>query len=386
MSRRRTVLRGVRLLVLLAAALLAAEAALRLARLGPSRAAFGRWQPRARWSEIRTLEERGPWPRPGGRARWALQAGSPEIDYRLDDHGFRVAADVPRRGGCRVLAIGDSNVFGYGVSAEESFPAILETLLLARGVDVEVRNAGVCASDVAQQERWLETAVERAAPQVVILAVSPWSLRTDRPQGRTDLALVEKLAHALVRTTASPAAWSAVVDRTRRRLLHGLGAFTGWLPTSDAAWHLAPLLEPRSEFDRRFAEAADHVGRMVERSRARNLTPLLVLVPLDVQTTTSRNRLYAAERLPYPSWGFVDRDYTRDPRYADGMARRAKALAVPLIDVTERLVTHASGSYLQDDYHLSEAGHRRIAEEIAAPVRDACLAGAVATGSQRAIP
>jgi len=55
-------------------------------------------------------------------------------------------------------------------------------------------------------------------------------------------------------------------------------------------------------------------------------------------------------------------------------------------DVTERLVTHASGSYLQDDYHLSEAGHRRIAEEIAAPVRDACLAGAVATGSQRAIP
>ena len=387
MSRRHTVLRIVRLLLLLAAALLAAEAALRLVRLGPSRAAFGRWQPRTRWSEIRTLDERGASPRPGGRARWALQAGSPEIEYRLDAHGFRVAADAtPRRGGCRVLAIGDSNVFGYGVAAEDSFPAILETLLLARGVDAEVRNAGVCASDVAQQERWLETAVERASPQVVVLAVSPWSLRTDRPQGRADLTLVEKLADALVRTTASPAAWSAVVDRTRRRLLHGLGAFTSWLPTSDAAWHLAPLLEPRSEFDLRFAEAAGHVRQMVERSRARNLTPLLVLVPVDVQTTTSRNHLYAAERLPYPSWGFVDRDYTRDPRYADGMARLAKALAVPLIDVTERLVTHASGSYLQDDYHLSEAGHRRIAEEITAPVRDACLAGAVASGSQRAIP
>ena len=385
MSRRREGVAVVRLLVLSAAALLAAEAALRIDRLGLSSAALGRWQPRVDWPAIRTLDERGPWPRPGGSASWALQAGSPEIEYRIDADGFRVAAGAaPRHGACRVLALGDSNVFGYGVRAEEAFPAVLETLLLENRVDAEVTNAGVCASDVVQQERWLETAIERASPHVVILAVSPWSLRTDRPQDRTDLTRGEKLARVVARSSSSPAAWSAVADRTRRRLLHTLGALTSWLPTSDADWHLRPLLEPRPAFELRFAAAASHVRQMVGDVRAKNLTPLLMLVPLDVQTTTSRNHLYAAERLPYPSWGFVDQDYTRDQRYADDMARLAEALAVPLIDVTKALVTHASESYLQNDYHLSAAGHRRIAEEMARPARDACRGVAVASESQSA--
>jgi len=52
---------------------------------------------------------------------------------------------------------------------------------------------------------------------------------------------------------------------------------------------------------------------------------------------------------------------------------------VPLIDVTETLATHASESYLQNDYHLSRTGYRRIAEEIAASARDACDQAAVAS-------
>jgi lysophospholipase L1-like esterase len=380
MTRRRAGMGVVRLLVLIAALLVAAEAALRIDRYGLSPAALGRWQPRIPWPAIRTIDEQGPWPRAGGSASWALQAGSPEIEYRVDADGFRVAAGaVPRRGACRVLALGDSNVFGYGVRAEEAFPAALEGLLRERGVDADVKNAGVCASDVAQQRRWLEAAVERASPDVVILAVSPWSLRTDRPQDRTDLSLAEKLARVVARASSPPAAWSAVVDRTRRRLLHALGAFTSWLPTSDADWHLRPLLEPRPEFELRFEAAATQVRQMVGRLRAKSLTPVLLLIPLDVQTTTSRNDIYVAERLPYPSWGFVDRDYTRDPRYADDMARLAESLAVPLIDVTPTLVTHASESYLQNDYHLSAAGHRRIVDVIAAPVRDACQQAAVAS-------
>lgn len=378
--RRRTGVGVVRLVVLVAVILLAAEAALRISRYGVSSAALGRWQPRVRWSDIRTLDERGPWPVPGGSARWALQAGSPEIEYRIDEDGFRMAAGAaPRRGACGVLALGDSNVFGYGVRAEEAFPAVLETLLRERGVDAEVRNAGVCASDVVQQRRWLEHAVERAAPDVVILVVSPWSLRTDRPQEATDPTLGEKLASAFLRTTSSFAVRSAVVDRARRRLLHAVAPFTSWLPPSDAAWHLEPLLEPRPEFEQRFRSAAEYVEQMMARLRARNSAAILVLVPLDVQTTTSRNRLYAAERLPYPSWGFVDRDYTRDRRHTVDMARLAERLAVPLIDVTETLVTHASESYLQNDYHLSAAGYRRIAEAIEAPVSAACQQAAVAS-------
>jgi len=385
MTPRRAGMGALRLLVLLAAVLLAAEAFLRIERFGLSSAALGRWQPSLRWSAIRTLDERGPWPRPGGSARWSLQAGSPEIEYRIDADGFRVAEGaVRRRGACRVVALGDSNVFGYGVRAEEAFPAALERLLLESGVDVEVRNAGVCASDVAQQRRWLESAVERASPDIVLLVVSPWSLRTDQPPHDPEPTLGEKLASAIVRTTASPAASSALADRARRRFLHGLAAYTKWLPPSDVAWHLQPLLEARPKFELRFRVVAAYVKQMTERLRAKKVTPILVLVPIDVQTTTSRNHLYVAEKLPYPSWGFVDRDYTRDPRYADDMARLAEALGVPLIDVTQGLVTHPGQSYLRDDYHLSAVGHRRIAEELAPAVRDACRTMVVASGRRTA--
>jgi lysophospholipase L1-like esterase len=375
-------LRGgaVTLLVLLAAFFLGAEAALRLSCFGLSSAALGRWQQRAGWEAIRTLDHGGPWPLPGGSARWALQAGSPEIDYRLDSDGFRVAAGEPasHRVSCRVLALGDSNVFGYGVRAEEAFPAKLEGILRAQGVEVEVRNAGFCGSDVAQQRRWLESVLERAAPDVVVFAVSPWSLRTDQPPKPRTTG--EKLWNVVNRRSAALTSWSAVMDRTRRRLLHSAAALVGWPPPSNVAWELQPLLEPRPLFDLRFAAAATEIRRATARLRAAEASPLLVLVPLDVQTDRARNHLYVAERLPYASWGFVDVDYTRDGRYGESMAHLARELGVPLLDVTTALANEAAEGYLQDDYHLHAVGHRRIAEEIASAVRDACDRIVVASG------
>ena len=42
-----------------------------------------------------------------------------------------------------VVALGASNTFGKGVSRSESYPAQLETLLRARGLNVHVINAGI---------------------------------------------------------------------------------------------------------------------------------------------------------------------------------------------------------------------------------------------------
>ena len=53
-----------------------------------------------------------------------------------------------------------------------------------------------------------------------------------------------------------------------------------------------------------------------------------MLVPLDVQIDRERNELYSAERLPYPAWGFLERDYTHDDRYAEAMAELANVLDV----------------------------------------------------------
>jgi acyl-CoA thioesterase-1 len=48
------------------------------------------------------------------------------------------AADV-----CRIAVLGDSLAAGYGLPAEEAFPARLEAALQAEGYECEVQNAGV---------------------------------------------------------------------------------------------------------------------------------------------------------------------------------------------------------------------------------------------------
>lgn len=355
------------------AALVAAEGALRISRVGLSARALGPWQPRVPWESIRTLEDGRPWPRAGGGASWALQAGSPVIEYRLDANGFRVNGSPRGGAGCGVLVVGDSNAFGYGVRAEEAFPAQLEALLRDHASGVAVYNAGICGSDVALQRRWLEDVLGRMRPDVVVVTVSPWSLRTDLPPGPPEgRTLPERVWNVVNGRTARLAARFAVADRLRRRAFHLLHDRIGWPPPALVAWELAPLQEPRAAFDVRMAGATAEVARMVERARAAEAAPLVVHVPLDVQLGTARNALYRRERLPYPSWGFRDVDYTDDRRYAEALARLRTALGVPVLDTTAALASDAARSYLEDDYHLSAGGHRRIAEEIAPAVRDAC--------------
>src|SRR6185436_18228198 len=49
-----------------------------------------------------------------------------------------------------ILAVGDSMTAGYGVAAEESYPAQLEKELIKRGFNYRVVNQGVTGSTTAQ--------------------------------------------------------------------------------------------------------------------------------------------------------------------------------------------------------------------------------------------
>lgn len=68
-----------------------------------------------------------------------------------------------------VLAIGDSFTQGYPVDAEQTYPAVLQQRLAARGVQVDVANAGMGDSGPDQQLRLLETRLlPRLRPAVVV--------------------------------------------------------------------------------------------------------------------------------------------------------------------------------------------------------------------------
>jgi acyl-CoA thioesterase I len=59
--------------------------------------------------------------------------------------GAALAQDVPSR----IVVLGDSLTAGYGLQPEEAFPARLEAKLKARGINVEVANAGVSGDTTA---------------------------------------------------------------------------------------------------------------------------------------------------------------------------------------------------------------------------------------------
>ena len=68
----------------------------------------------------------------------------------------------------KIVALGASNTEGWGVSPSEAYPARLQSLLKARGVDATVINAGIAGDTTGGMIARLETAVP-AGVQVVIL-------------------------------------------------------------------------------------------------------------------------------------------------------------------------------------------------------------------------
>ena len=88
--------------------------------------------------------------------RWSIYVGAMAIvqlltacsDQPAGNHGTAQTAEIPNTtvpvaDGKLVVAFGDSLYAGYGVAQNESFPFRLEQALKARGLAVQVHNAGV---------------------------------------------------------------------------------------------------------------------------------------------------------------------------------------------------------------------------------------------------
>ena len=68
----------------------------------------------------------------------------------------------------RIVALGDSLTAGYGLDAEDSFPARLEAALRERGHDVEVANAGVSGDTTRGGLERLDWAVPEGTDAVIV--------------------------------------------------------------------------------------------------------------------------------------------------------------------------------------------------------------------------
>lgn len=134
----------------------------------------------------------------------------------------------------RILLVGDSFAFGFGVEDSETFASVLERELAARGMPVIVENAGIPGFSIDHYYVLLRKRVAELAPDLVLLA----SCSNDA--GELSFSRLELDSSRLpVRTQSS---LRMIDHRGRMRYLHdGRMAIPGWL--SGGAW-----LADRSRF------------------------------------------------------------------------------------------------------------------------------------------
>ena len=81
--------------------------------------------------------------------------------------GLLVSA-LPARAQVQVAVIGDSNVYGKGISPSQNYPSQLEAALRARGLDVRVSNGGINGDTSAGLAARLDSAVPAGTRVAVI--------------------------------------------------------------------------------------------------------------------------------------------------------------------------------------------------------------------------
>lgn len=113
--------------------------------------------------------------------------------YRVstNDMGLRGPALSPDGTKTRLLAVGDSTVFGAGVNDQESWPAQMQEVLNHKNTErkYEVLNAGTPGYTIYQTLRWLETRGLAFKPSVVLVSAGLNELRNWDNRNDVDRAL-----------------------------------------------------------------------------------------------------------------------------------------------------------------------------------------------------
>lgn len=315
------------------------------------------------------------------RALWALRPGARIQEGAADEETVNVAGfRGPERslekpaGVLRVVTLGDSSTFGFGVRYPETWSALLEARLRERGVEAEVLDGGVIGYTARQGlERYREL-MRDYDPDVVIAAFGAVNEHFSNQSGSD----AERIARSLDRDGSL--ARLAATLRANLRVLH----LADWIVEESRGGRKA-LVESWYAQNQQKIDAMKDAGRVewqgVRRVSLDEYDAALEDLAREVAADGARLVLVAMPRRPafeesHPILG----EYSARTR--DCAAR----LGAPLYDAHAafRDRTHweeeGANLFLPDDaVHPSPLGHAKIASALADLV--AGLGGAAASSA-----
>jgi lysophospholipase L1-like esterase len=317
------------------------------------------------------------------------------VPVRLNRLGLRSPEIGPRQPDeLRVLCLGDSFVFGYGVTAEEAFPGLLGELLPSRlGRPVVTGNAGVPGYGTVEQAHCLARIGPAVDADVIVCSIYLGNDFIDDQH-------VTKYVEGGFSMTGE---WASLLRRSARARLMLLSRawmrFEIWLMEAGSRWALQPT--PTEEEARAFAG-------FPPRARPNQCVAGLFMDviddqrswdPADPQPVVPRVLSRTAESLTalrasagearllvaiLPSWWHVHeedrqsvlREVGLDPDdFQPGLTQQrllslCAELGLAVVDLTPTIAAlpDPSSAFLPENRHLSVAGHRLVAEVLAGEI------------------
>ncbi len=285
---------------------------------------------------------------------------------RVNAHGVRDSLMPGPKGPRerRIVTIGDSGVFGWGVPDGSTWQEQLEILLQQRfpGWSIEVVNLGVPGYSSEQAGRLLEDLGWSYEPDLVLVSTIFSDCNIDAFQDHVALSLVDpdrRLAHRLLRSSrlycslwSAWARWYAGLTGTRNRVLvPGIPRDTSKLERMDRWVELSRVPLGRYE---------SNLAAMLEASRAHGAS--MALAPLAQEWDAG---LWTVDHRPLPAEG----EHLAWMPYRQAMADFARTHQLPLFSMPEAMALAAQQGDPQrlfvDPVHPSAAGATVMARALA---------------------
>jgi lysophospholipase L1-like esterase len=250
----------------------------------------------------------------------------PEFQLQKPPHTFRI------------LSLGDSRTFGWGLSAEETYSGILQALLQKQAGEaktIEVINAGVNAWSYPQMLVYFRDTALRYDPDIVILAEA--NLWTQFSEKNSPEFVKKFMGRVRFKNFLRHfALYHYVVEvKLRDFYQHHRTKFIPIDPQQDALFKEQQQSEPEALF----AGAIEDLCRLAQ---DRGSKPVLLFLPaLDEAGTTNS-----------PAVLRLKRDISRK-------------LSLPLVDLTPAVQAGGKKLYLEaDPVHFNHAGNENIARQL----------------------